>query len=84
MPLSIRMYEYKSILESVNYEWTCEKDFSNIKEKLHQLIDFAKEHAAVSDDIVSFSEMSNLREKVLERCSYEDTTKNKMKKIGLL
>lgn len=84
MPLSIRMYEYKSILESVNYEWTCEKDFSNIKEKLHQLIDFAKEHSVISDDIISFGEMSNLREKVLERCSYEDTTKNKMKKIGLL
>ena len=84
IPLSIRMYEYKTILESVNYSWICEKDFSDVKEKLHQLIDFAKKNSTLQNDKIMFNNDFGLRKEILERCSYEHTTKNKMKKVGLL
>lgn len=84
MPLSIRMYEYKAILEKINYEWICKEDFSDIKRRMHELINFSKQYSKVIDDTVVFENDFGLRKEILERCSYEHTTKNKMKKIGLL
>ena len=84
MPLSIRMYEYKAILEKINYEWICKEDFSDIKRRIHELINFSKQYSKVIDDTVVFENDFGLRKEILERCSYEHTTKNKMKKIDLL
>lgn len=84
LPLSIDMYEYSAILQKAEYPFLCKADFSDIKKKIHELINYAKQNSRIKDDKVIFDNDWNLRNIILERCSYEYTTKNKMKKINLL
>ena len=86
LPLSLNIFEYKRFFDFCDYPFKVDVNFSNLKQKLNNMLDYAKDYSYFCSEtkMVKYKFDFGLRNQVLKYCSYESTTPEKMKKVGLL
>lgn len=77
VPLTLNCNEYARLLKLSSFPIYCNPDFSDIVDKASDLIDYVG-----TDDCKKSHE--RLKTVVQQRCSYEETTKDAMIRMGLL
>jgi len=88
-PLMINCNEYEKIALSASWPHVVEPDFSNFIDKFDELCTLARlndHNLTVEEEMCNglLSQMDNLQSVIRNHCSYESTTKDAMKIMGLL
>lgn len=76
LPLSPDVYEYKKFFDKTKYPFKVKPDFSDIVERLDELVEYAK----CNNKKKNFG----LKKCVLKECAVENTTEKCMKIVGLI
>ena len=86
VPFWINKFEYSSLARDAGgWPWTVKPDLSDAVKVLDALIEHVKVSKTSEQGRASLiEEQSKLRDVVRSRCSYESTTTDAMKKVGLL
>jgi len=84
LPLSVNIYEYKLFFDELSYPFKVNVDFGNMIETLNDMLNFSREYSYCDENgVTRYTKDFNIRKSVLEKCSYEKTTPNKLIKMGL-